>query len=736
MSFITDNVSSNQKVLYIVEEIDTTGLSCVKNEAKLISNNPAILALDQKYLDNNLINKDGIIYVSYNDLRVHLQDHKYDKLFFYSISPRIFQIIDGSDTHNTEIIFRSNISFLYDHYDALKRPYFSREIKPSSNDVDVFNSNKRSLSLYTAMQNISWIFSSDREKSLFEKTIDQSLNNAYVIHNLVNNSLFQYSKRTNSKSLRICIVKDFSNINSQAVDVDIKTILELSLKPFFNQLTISIYGDGPDHDHAALTDPVRNFSNVLIHKHNPSQEEISVIFQNNDFLLYADRFDINKRILLEAGLSGCLPITSTVSTLKELSPSIRPYLSKPEDYIGPVKIIEKFINQPDKLQGIRKEVSNEIQVANSNNISAFKNISLAKNFNLNHSYPYKEKSNKPVLSVIVPSYNVQSFLYNTVLSLINHPLSYKIEVIIVNDGSKDETAKIAKELVRLSETKNGSIVTLIDKENGGHGSTINAGIAAAQGKYLRLLDGDDYVLTDNFVKLIEALEKEESDIVITDLVEDYGVSAEMIFKDYYRSLIPYQQRNLDFMHYNGYGFGEWGPLLSTTNVKSEILKHANFKIDENCFYVDMEYNFIIYTLSKTVVYYPLTIYSYYLGRVGQSMSKESLKRNVLHHEKVTLRLLAEYKKYKSTLSEGKKLYLENKMIIPMCKSQYYITTEMFDNNKNFLSFDRKLKDYPEFYNNTEVAGKIVRLHRKTNGNTVRVDKYIKNLKHHIKKSGA
>lgn len=726
-----DMIPSDQKILYIVEESDSIGLQSLENEAAIIDSQPTILSLDQRYLDSNSIDANGILHTSYNDLRVHLQGKKYDKLFFYSLSSRIFQILDGSDTSETSIIFRSNVTFLYHEFDSLHRPYFSREVKPSNQEISTFLNLDRSLSLYSTKQNVTWLFSSVHEQLSVEGVLGYNIDNAKVISSLIDINQFQYSQQRPSNSTSICAIKDFSNLSRYAVDVDVKTILELSTKPFFNQLTISLYGYGPKHDYDILVDPIRSFPNVILHERTPTKEELSSILKNNDFLLCADRFDSNKQVIIEAGLSGCFPITSTASTIAESAPSITPYLSDPEDYQGLVQSLEELMASPEALQKVRKDVSNEIELANSKNIKAYESILAAKK--VNQAYPYKNKENRPVLSVVVPSYNVEPFLRNTVFSLINHPLSHKIEVIIVNDGSKDDTAKIANELVKLSKTKNGSIVTLIDKENGGHGSTINAGIAKAKGKYFRLLDGDDYVFTDNFIKLIEILEKEESDIVLTDLIEDYGISAEMIFKDYYRALIPGQQRDLDFMHANGYGFGEWGPLLSTTNVKTDILKRADFKIDENCFYVDMEYNFIIYTLSKTVAYYPIIIYSYYLGRIGQSMSKESLKRNVLHHEKVTLRLLAEYEKRKSTLSEGKRIYLKNKMIIPMCKSQYYIATEMFNDGKHFLSFDEKFRDYPDFYNNPEIAGKIVRLHRKTRGNSVRVDKHIKRLKYRLKK---
>ena len=160
---------------------------------------------------------------------------------------------------------------------------------------------------------------------------------------------------------------------------------------------------------------------------------------------------------------------------------------------------------------------------------------------------------------------------------------------------------------------------------------------------------------------------------------------------------PGVKYDLDFMQYAGYGFSEWGPLLPTTTCKTQILKDANFKIDENCFYVDMEYNFIIYANAKTVTYYPLTIYSYYLGRAGQSMSE----------------------KLKDRLSEGKKQYLANRIIVPLCDSQYYVSLYFFKENKYFLSFDKKFKAYPEFYNNPKIAGKQIRLHRLTRGFTTR-----------------
>ena len=60
----------------------------------------------------------------------------------------------------------------------------------------------------------------------------------------------------------------------------------------------------------------------------------------------------------------------------------------------------------------------------------------------------------------------------------------------------------------------------------------------------------------------------------------------------------------------------------------------------------------------------------------------------------------------------------------MCKRQYELTTELFKDNKNFKTFDSQLKQYPEFYNNPEIAGRRIKLHRKTNGKLIRINKII------------
>lgn len=336
-------------------------------------------------------------------------------------------------------------------------------------------------------------------------------------------------------------------------------------------------------------------------------------------------------------------------------------------------------------------------------------------------------TSKPILTIAIPAYNVELFLEETIESITKSKYIKDIEILIVNDGSKDKTLDIAKKLAEKC-----SSIKIIDKKNGGHGSTINASIKKATGKYYRLLDGDDWFNTDELDCLVARLKNENSDMILTDLVECFIKSNYNRPVTYYSNLPEYTKLDLHTI-----AFTEWGPMLPTTTIKTSLLQKLNFKIDENCFYVDQEYNMACYLCAKTVIYYPLMIYHYRLEREGQSMEKGSLIRNVKSHETVCARLLKEYNEHYDDFSKQGRTFFENRIIIPMCHMQYMIAIEWCKSKENFLSFDKILKKYPKFYNNPGITGTITNLHRKTKGSLIKIDApirkiaVIKNKRHNI-----
>ena len=115
-----------------------------------------------------------------------------------------------------------------------------------------------------------------------------------------------------------------------------------------------------------------------------------------------------------------------------------------------------------------------------------------------------------LLTIIVPAYNSSKTLKSTLDSFLDLSLLDKIEVLIVNDGSADDTAAIAQQYADKYPS-----FRLINKENGGHGSVINYASKAAEGKYFKVVDSDDKLLTQNLRFYIENLKKSNADVILT-----------------------------------------------------------------------------------------------------------------------------------------------------------------------------------------------------------------------------
>lgn len=112
----------------------------------------------------------------------------------------------------------------------------------------------------------------------------------------------------------------------------------------------------------------------------------------------------------------------------------------------------------------------------------------------------------PLVSIIVPMYNVEPFIEECIDSLLRQTLS-DIEIILVNDGTPDRSGEIAEDYA-----KRDTRIRVIHQENGGLSSARNAGIKAARGTYIGFVDGDDYVSSAMFQRLIEEAEQNRLDI--------------------------------------------------------------------------------------------------------------------------------------------------------------------------------------------------------------------------------
>ena len=293
-----------------------------------------------------------------------------------------------------------------------------------------------------------------------------------------------------------------------------------------------------------------------------------------------------------------------------------------------------------------------------------------------------------ILSVVVPTYNVKNYLDRCLLSLTadEHTLR-DLDIIIVNDGSLDSSLEIAKRY----EKKYSESITVIDKENGGHGSTINTGLKYAIGKYFRVLDSDDWVNTLDFKPFIKDLKKQEADAVLTNYTRELvyeGVAQHVEYKH-----LKYNKKyDLNTIDLNL--FGDEYMYMHTLTIKTDILRAVNLSLDENTFYVDMEYITLPLTKLDTFIYLDYDIYHYWIGRPDQSMNIVSMFKNRSHHERV-LKRLAKLHTDKAHLNENKRAYLFNILVL-MLNTHYeiYMSRKLNSSElKEIRQFDKWLQNY-------------------------------------------
>ena len=301
---------------------------------------------------------------------------------------------------------------------------------------------------------------------------------------------------------------------------------------------------------------------------------------------------------------------------------------------------------------------------------------------------------KKILSVSVATYNLEKFIKQAMDSYVNFDEAEKLEILIVNDGSKDDTEKIVKEY----EKKYPNVIKLVNQKNAGPGSTVNTGIKNATGKYFRMIDGDDWVDTKNLKKYIDYLEKNDVDMVVTNYSLVDNETGKVVPKKYNTTAKYNKIYNIEEVCSN--------LSLDMHNVtfKTELVKKKDVKLD-NGFYTDIEYLLLPMKYVKTISFLKENIYMYRVSLSTQSMNIKSLQRNVAMHELVVKHLIEYYEKNKEKMNSQLREYISNR-ISNMCGTQLFILlsfnpAKQYKNEiKNFNSYVKNSSAdiYKKYYN--------------------------------------
>ena len=242
-----------------------------------------------------------------------------------------------------------------------------------------------------------------------------------------------------------------------------------------------------------------------------------------------------------------------------------------------------------------------------------------------------------LLTVAIPCYNSQDYMEKSIRSALTG--GDRVEVIVVDDGSKDNTLKIAKKY----QEKFPDIVKVVHQENGGHGEAVNTGIKNATGLYFKVLDSDDCLGKKALAEVLDLLEDMVSkdaglDMLITNFMYDkQGVKHKKIMK--YKKAMPVGR----MFGWDELKFGTTQYLLMHSVIyRTKVLRECNMELPRHTFYVDNIYVFQPLPFVKNIYYLDVCLYKYFIGRDDQSVQESIMIKRLDQQYRVTRLMLEIY----------------------------------------------------------------------------------------------
>lgn len=223
-----------------------------------------------------------------------------------------------------------------------------------------------------------------------------------------------------------------------------------------------------------------------------------------------------------------------------------------------------------------------------------------------------------LLTIAIPSYNSENYLSKCIESLL--PGGEDVEILVVNDGSKDNTSAIGHEY----EAKYPGIVKVIDKENGGHGSAVNAGVEHATGLFFKVVDSDDWVKKSAYLEILDKLKDfAGSDVIIDMLISNFVYEKEGAAKKKVMRYAHALPKDTVFTWNDvGHFFKGQYILMHSVIYRTKLLRECGMKLPDHTFYVDNIFVYEPLPYVKNMYYMDVNFYRYYIGREDQSVNEK------------------------------------------------------------------------------------------------------------------
>ena len=257
------------------------------------------------------------------------------------------------------------------------------------------------------------------------------------------------------------------------------------------------------------------------------------------------------------------------------------------------------------------------------------------------------------LTITIPAYNAEAYLRKCLESMAG--LDKRLEVIIINDGSTDGTAAIAQEFA----DRYPNDIRLFSKPNGGHGSGINLAVQHAAGRYFKVVDADDWIVSENLKPLLDALEQTSADAIITGYKTVNMKSGKILA---YPAQCKYvgQQVGLEQL------LEVYEEITSCCSFhglcyQTQMYQESGLRLSEGVFYEDQEYATLPFAYVNKVLILPFYFYVYLIGNANQSVAFHNQVKRIGHIETVTRRILG-FRKENGPLTPAREEYFQRKLM--------------------------------------------------------------------------
>lgn len=229
-----------------------------------------------------------------------------------------------------------------------------------------------------------------------------------------------------------------------------------------------------------------------------------------------------------------------------------------------------------------------------------------------------------LLSVAIPCYNSEAYMAKAVEQLL--PGGEAVEILIVNDGSKDRTGEIAEGYQR----RYPGIVRAIHQENSGHGGAVMAGLRHASGLYFKVVDSDDWADTSAYPKVLQTLRMfsapdQQIDMLISNYIYDKaGARRKHVVR--YRRALP-QGRVFGWEETRSFRKGQY-MLMHSVIYRTQLLRGCGLNLPLHTFYVDELYVYVPLKHVEKMYYLDADFYHYFIGREDQSVQEQVMIRRI------------------------------------------------------------------------------------------------------------